>query len=84
MLSDPAPGPERPERASEVIDLGVPVGGGSAGPSALDTGAAEAAEVAAQVAWARIHGATEVRTTEPRSARRAATVIDAIVAAGGG
>lgn len=50
--------------------------------AALDTGAAERAEVAAQVARARIDGATTVRTDHPRAAIRSAAVIDAIVAAG--
>lgn len=48
----------------------------------LDTGGSAGAEVAARVAAARIDGAASVRTGDPRAARRAATVIDAIVAAG--
>ncbi len=68
MAVDPAPLPPL-----EVVDDG---------PAGLDTGGAGRAEVAALVARARIDGATTVRTAEPRSARRAAAVIDAIVAAG--
>lgn len=49
----------------------------------VDTGDADGAETAALVAWARMHGATAARTREPRAARRAATVIDAIRAAEG-
>ncbi|WCO65621.1 hypothetical protein PO878_14040 [Iamia majanohamensis] len=48
----------------------------------LDTGGSDGAEVAALVAAARIDGAATVRTGDPRAAHRAATVIDAIVAAG--
>ncbi|CAN5718118.1 hypothetical protein BH24ACT4_BH24ACT4_11210 [soil metagenome] len=48
----------------------------------LDTGPADRAAVAAQVARARIDGARAVRTEHPRAAVRAAAVIDAIVAAG--
>jgi hypothetical protein len=47
----------------------------------VDTGSAGRAEVAALVARARIDGASTVRTEDPRAALRAATVIDAIIAA---
>lgn len=49
----------------------------------VDTGAASRADAAALVARARIDGAILIRTAEPRAARRAAGVIDAIVAARG-
>ncbi len=51
-------------------------------PADLDVVSTDRAAVAAEVAWARIDGATTVRTSEPRAAVRAAAVIDAIVAAG--
>lgn len=51
-------------------------------PVDVDTGGAAGAEVAALVAAARIDGASTVRTGDPRAARRSATVVDAIVAAG--
>ncbi len=54
------------------------------GPVDLDTGTQGRDEVAASVAAARMAGAVVVRTIEPRAARRAAHVIDALAAARSG
>jgi hypothetical protein len=45
----------------------------------LDTGAAEREDVAVQVALARIDGANVILTRDPKAARRAVAVIDAIL-----
>lgn len=54
---------------------------GAAGPADLDVAGTHPAEVAARVAVARLGGAVTVRTDAPAAARRAAHVIDALVAA---
>lgn len=51
------------------------------GPVDLDTGRVGRDAVAVSVAVARMAGAVVVRTSEPRAARRAAHVIDAIAGA---
>lgn len=66
----PAPGPP-------PLEL---VGPDHHGPVDLDTGTADSQEVAIAVAVARRAGAVTVRTSQPRAARRAASIIDAIVA----
>lgn len=66
--------------SSDLPPLGI-VGPDDAGPVDLDTGSAGREEVAVAVAVARATGAARVRTADPRAARRAAHVVDAIVAA---
>lgn len=78
MAGTGSPSPEEPEL--HVIDSSTT--GAGVAPVDLDTGDADREATAVLVALARIEGATSVRTAHPRAARRAAAVIDAIVAAG--
>lgn len=77
MAPDPTPDDRRPPPPVVVV------GTDHRGPVDLDTGAAGREETAAAVAAARLAGAVVVRTVQPGPARRAAAVIDAIVAARG-
>ncbi len=78
VAADPSPlavvEAEHSEAEQAEVDVDVDVD--------VDTGIADRAAVAAMVAQARIDGAATVRTRHPQAARRAAAVIDAIVAAG--
>lgn len=78
MAGTGSPSPERGEL--RVIDSAQ--AGAAVAPVDLDTGDADSDATAVLVACARIGGARSVRTAHPRAARRAAAVVDAIVAAG--
>jgi len=69
--------PRQPADAPVVLDAGSTDEGGVD----LDTGDADRAATAVLVARARMEGAGSFRTREPAAARRAVTVIDAILAA---
>jgi hypothetical protein len=70
----------QPRRPVTIIDATSTDDGTSpTQPVDLDTGDAGREDVAVQVAVARIDGANVIRTRDPKAARRAVAVIDAIL-----
>lgn len=74
-------GPRPSPTAVVIEDVTTKGVDGPIPPGAVDTGDADAAATAIIVADVVADGVTHVRTTQPKAARRAATVIEAILAA---